>query len=155
MKSQLAEEELDLYTTTQHIAEEHRAELLRVAEAWRLTHPVQIHGMKRTRWWNRLLPWGRAPIRPGRSLITPVDRLRCESTNAPDTAQTESFRSSLMTIKRGSPPLNPDAKFVPGTFEEEGDLAWHDDVAAIAKTSAAGHRPSDSRCRPADHEEDP
>src|SRR6266576_2514364 len=36
----------------------------------------------------------------------------------------------------GMPALDPDGKFVPGTFEEETELAWHD-VAAIAK--AAGY----------------
>jgi 2-iminobutanoate/2-iminopropanoate deaminase len=36
----------------------------------------------------------------------------------------------------GMPALDPDGKFVPGTFEEETELAWHD-VVAIAK--AAGY----------------
>jgi 2-iminobutanoate/2-iminopropanoate deaminase len=36
----------------------------------------------------------------------------------------------------GMPALDPDSKFVPGTFEEETELAWHD-VVAIAK--AAGY----------------
>jgi 2-iminobutanoate/2-iminopropanoate deaminase len=39
-------------------------------------------------------------------------------------------------IISGMPALDPDGKFVPGTFEEETELAWHD-VVAIAK--AAGY----------------
>ncbi len=34
----------------------------------------------------------------------------------------------------GMPALDPDGKFVPGTFEEETELAWRN-VAAIAKAS--------------------
>jgi 2-iminobutanoate/2-iminopropanoate deaminase len=36
----------------------------------------------------------------------------------------------------GMPALDPDGKFVPGTFEEETELAWHN-VVAIAE--AAGY----------------
>jgi 2-iminobutanoate/2-iminopropanoate deaminase len=36
----------------------------------------------------------------------------------------------------GMPALQPDGKFVPGTFEEETDLAWHN-IIAIA--NAAGY----------------
>ena len=36
----------------------------------------------------------------------------------------------------GMPALDPDGKFVPGTFEEETELAWHD-VVVIA--GAAGY----------------
>jgi 2-iminobutanoate/2-iminopropanoate deaminase len=36
----------------------------------------------------------------------------------------------------GMPALDPDGKFVPGTFEEETELAWHD-VVVIAE--AAGY----------------
>jgi phenylpyruvate tautomerase PptA (4-oxalocrotonate tautomerase family) len=60
----MAEQELDPYTTTRHIAEEHRAELLRDAEAWRLARPVQIQATKRTRWWNRLLSWTALRLEP-------------------------------------------------------------------------------------------
>lgn len=34
----------------------------------------------------------------------------------------------------GMPALDPDGKFVPGTFAEEADLAWHN-VIAIAEAS--------------------
>lgn len=35
----------------------------------------------------------------------------------------------------GMPALDPDGKFVPGTFEEEIELAWHN-VVAIAKAAS-------------------
>lgn len=70
--------------TTQRLAEEHRIDLLRSAEAWRLAHPAQIKATKRTRPWIRLLPWRREPVGTARTLL-PLDRPRCESTNAPDT----------------------------------------------------------------------
>lgn len=92
MKSQLAEVELYPYTT-QHIIEERHAELLRDAEAWRLAHPVLIQATKRTRWWDRLLRWRRAPDRPASASVlalTPIDRPWCESTKAPDTQPPDS-----------------------------------------------------------------
>jgi hypothetical protein len=70
--------------TDQRLAEEHQIDLLRSAETWRLAHPVQIKATKRTRPWILLLPWRRAPVRPGRTLV-PLDRPRCESKNAPGT----------------------------------------------------------------------
>ena len=38
----------------------------------------------------------------------------------------------------GMPALDPDGKFVPGTFEEEADLAWRN-VVAIAEASGYSH----------------
>lgn len=71
--------------TSERLAEEHRIDLLRSAEAWRLAHPVQVKAAKRTRAWILLLPWRRAPFRPARSLLPLDHRPRCEPTNAPDT----------------------------------------------------------------------
>ncbi len=68
--------------TTQRLAEEHHIDLLRSAEAWRLAHPSENKAPKRTRPWILLLPWRRAPVRPARTRV-PLDRPRCESTNAP------------------------------------------------------------------------
>ena len=70
--------------TTKRLAEEHHLDLLRSAEAWRLAHPVQIKAPKRTRPLILLLPWRRAPGTPSRTL-SPLDRPRCESKNAPAT----------------------------------------------------------------------
>ena len=42
---------------------------------------------------------------------------------------------------RGMPALDPEGTFVPGTFEEEADLAWHN-VTTIAE--AAGYSIGDA-----------
>jgi 2-iminobutanoate/2-iminopropanoate deaminase len=39
-----------------------------------------------------------------------------------------------MCVISGMPALDPDGRFVPGTFEEEIELAWHN-VVAIAKAT--------------------
>jgi enamine deaminase RidA (YjgF/YER057c/UK114 family) len=41
-----------------------------------------------------------------------------------------------LCVISGMPALDPDGKFVPGTFEEEIELAWHN-VVAVGK--AAGY----------------
>jgi 2-iminobutanoate/2-iminopropanoate deaminase len=122
--------------TTQRLAEEHHLDLLRSAEAWRLAHPVQIQATKN------------------------IAQSAASSSPEHFDPQPDSLGSSLMTIKRtspgigwpggfpfslageayglcfisGMPALDPDGKFVPGTFEEETELAWHN-VAAIAEAS--------------------
>jgi hypothetical protein len=70
--------------TTERLAEEHRIDLLRSAEAWRVAHPAQIKATKRTGPWIRLLPWRREPVRPAPSL-SPLGEPRCESRTAPGT----------------------------------------------------------------------
>ncbi len=99
----------------EQLVEEHRRELLRSAEEWRLAHRVQMPTPKRRRWIPPL-PWCREPVRPAPSAL-PLNRPRYESGLG--------FLSGVIA-------LDADGTFLPGTFEEEAARAWQN-VAAITE----------------------
>jgi 2-iminobutanoate/2-iminopropanoate deaminase len=144
------------------LSEEHRAELLREAEGWRLARTARIHASKRIRRWIPLLPWRRASVRSAPLLVS-LDTPPCEPMHAPHAPQRDSLDSSVLTVNgRGSgeavppgfpfnlagqasglcfisgmPALDPDGKFVPGTFAEEARLAWQNVAAAAAASGCS------------------
>ena len=67
--------------SAERLGEEHRNDLLRRAEAWRLAHPVQVETTKRIRVSMVLHPWLRRPIRLA-GLRAPLDRSLKESKTA-------------------------------------------------------------------------
>lgn len=61
----------------ERLAQSHRMDLVRSAEAWRLAHPTEIPAPKRMRSWMLALPWHRAPAGRSHALLA-VDPARCE-----------------------------------------------------------------------------